>query len=387
MHLHEYQAKDLLTSYDVLIPPYRVISSVTEVHQVCEELKIDAGVVKIQVHAGGRGKNGGVVIAKSPEKMVQAVTQLLGMRFISNQTSGDSLPVEKVLISPLIKIIAEYYLAVVIDRKLQCPTLMLSKSGGIDIEEVAQNFPEQLLVLRLTPFGKIYNYQLRKISIFMGWTGNLVTQGVNLIKQLIQCFYDNDASLLEINPVVLTSSNELVVLDAKVTIDDNALYRHPNLEACYDPSQENIREVLAKQMDLSYIALDGNIGCIVNGAGLAMSTLDILKFYGGSAANFLDVGGSASSQQIQEAVSLVLSDENVKVLFINIFGGIMDCSVVSSGLVAVMAARTDVIPIILRLEGTNVDLGKSIIQQSGIACQFVSSMQEGAQLAVTLSQL
>lgn len=386
MHLHEYQAKDLLTSYEVPIPPYRVVSSISEVPQVLQDLGMDSGVVKVQVHAGGRGKHGGVVVAKSTEEILQAVTKLIGMRFISNQTFGEALPVEKVLISPLVGIAKEYYVAVIMDRKHRCPTLMLSKSGGMDIEEIAQKFPELLLFLPLTVFGKIYTYQLRQACSFMEWSGDIANQGVKLIKKLIQCFYDNDASLLEVNPLVLTDADELVALDAKVTLDDNALYRHPHLEACYDPSQENIRDVLAKQVGLSYIALDGDIGCIVNGAGLAMSTLDILKFYGGAAANFLDVGGSASAQQIKEAVSLVLSDERVKVLFINIFGGIMDCSLVSSGLVSVMGTRKDTLPIVLRLEGTNVDLGKTIVQQSGISCHFVSSMQEGAQLSVTLSR-
>ncbi|EPP28697.1 succinate-CoA ligase, beta subunit [Chlamydia psittaci 08-2626_L3] len=312
--------------------------------------------------------------------------KLLRMRFTSNQTSGEALPVEKVLITPLVNIATEYYLAVIMDRKNRCPAIMLSRAGGVDIEEVAQKYPDQLLTIPLTPFARIYNYQLRQMIKFMGWEGDTGKQGVRLIKSLVQCFYDNDASLLEINPLVLTQEGDLLVLDAKVTIDDNALYRHPKLEVLYDPSQENVRDVLAKQIGLSYIALDGNIGCLVNGAGLAMSTLDILKIHGGSAANFLDVGGSATEQQIQEAVSLVLSDENVEVLFINIFGGIMDCSAVASGLVAVMQTRENLIPTVVRLEGTNVELGKEIVQRSGIPCKFTDSLNTGAQLAVALSK-
>ncbi|WP_348663037.1 ADP-forming succinate--CoA ligase subunit beta [Chlamydia vaughanii] len=386
MHLHEYQAKDLLVSYDIDIPPYRVASSVQEGEQIIQEMGINSGVVKVQVHAGGRGKNGGVVVAKSVPEILAAVEKLLHMRFVSNQTSGEALPVEKVLITPLVNIATEYYLAVIMDRKRRCPAIMLSKAGGVDIEEVAQKYPDQLLTVPLTPYARIYNYQLRQILKFMNWEGDTGKQGVQLIQKLIQCFYDNDASLLEINPLILTQEGNLLVLDAKVTIDDNALYRHPKLEVLYDPSQENVRDVLAKQIGLSYIALDGNIGCLVNGAGLAMSTLDILKIHGGSAANFLDVGGGATETQIQEAVSLVLSDENVKVLFINIFGGIMDCSAVASGLVAVMQTRDNLIPTVIRLEGTNVELGKEIVQKSGIPCKFTDSLNEGAQLAVALSK-
>ncbi|ANH78766.1 ADP-forming succinate--CoA ligase subunit beta [Candidatus Chlamydia sanziniae] len=383
MYLHEYQAKDLLAFYPIPISPYAVVSSLEEGEKAIGKLGITAGVVKVQVHAGGRGKHGGVVIAKSVAEILQAITQLLGREFASNQTLGETLPVQKVLISPLVDIAVEYYIAVIIDRTQRCPTLMLSKAGGMGIEEVAQKFPEQLLTLSLNSHCLMYNYQLRQATKFMQWYGDIAKQGIQIIRSLAQCFYDNDASLLEINPLVLTQSAELIVLDAKMTIDDNALYRHPDLEILYDPSQENVRDVLAKQIDLSYIALTGNIGCLVNGAGLAMSTLDILKLHGGSAANFLDVGGSASQKQIQEAIALVLSDERVQVLFINIFGGIMDCTVIASGLVSVMQANT--LPTVIRLEGTNVELGKEIIQQSGISCQFVSSMEEGARLAVELT--
>ena len=220
----------------------------------------------------------------------------------------------------------------------------------------------------------------------MEWDKSIADQGNRIICQLLQCFYDNDISLLEINPLVLTADRSLAILDAKITIDDNALYRHPQLANCYDPSQENIRDVLAKQLGLSYIALEGTIGCLVNGAGLAMSTLDILKLYGGSAANFLDVGGSASEKQIQEAISLVLSDKSVRVLFIHIFGGIMDCSVVAAGLVSAMQGQQEHVPTVIRLEGTNVDKGRDIILKAGIPCEFVASMSEGAELAVKLSR-
>ncbi|MBQ8498532.1 ADP-forming succinate--CoA ligase subunit beta [Chlamydia sp.] len=385
MHLHEYQAKDLLTSYQLPIPPYRVAASVPEAEAAIRAEHWKSGVVKAQVHAEGRGKNGGVVVAHSPEDLLAAVDQLLHMQFSSNQTAGLSLPVNKVLLSPLIEIALEYYLAIVIDRKHHCPVIMLSKAGGINIEEVAEKHPDQLLKLALPSSGKIYAYQLRRIAKFMNWDQFIADQGNRIVRQLVQCFYENDASLLEINPLVLTKDGTLVVLDAKMTIDDNALYRHPQLADCYDPSQENRRDVLAKQLGLSYIALDGTIGCLVNGAGLAMSTLDILKLYGGSAANFLDVGGSASEKQIQEAISLVLSDKNVRVLFIHIFGGIMDCDVVASGLVSAMQGEKEVVPTVIRLEGTNVDKGKERILSAGIPCEFVASMGEGAELAVRLS--
>ncbi|AQT77083.1 ADP-forming succinate--CoA ligase subunit beta [Chlamydia gallinacea] len=386
MHLHEYQAKDLLVSYKIPTPPYRVLSSLSESEDVIQEMGISSGVVKVQVHAGGRGKNGGVRIARSVTEIQDAIRQLLGMRFVSDQTSGEALPVEKVLITPLVDIATEYYIAIYVDRKHRCPAIILSKAGGIDIEEVASKSPEQLLTVFLSPYARIYNYQMRRILKFMRWEGELGKQGTQLIHKLIQCFYDNDAFLLEINPLVLTTEGNLFVLDAKMTIDDNALYRHPKLEVLYDPSQENIRDVLAKQMGLSYISLDGNIGCLVNGAGLAMSTLDILKIHGGSAANFLDIGGSASEEQIQKAISLVLSDENVRVLFINIFGGIMNCSEIASGLVAVMQERENSLPTVVRLEGTNSEQGKEILRRSGISCQFTDSLDEGAKLAVALSK-
>ena len=386
MHLHEYQAKDLLTAYQLPIPPYHVATSVPEVETAIQAEQWKAGVVKAQVHAGGRGTNGGVVIAHSPEDLLAAADKLLHMQFSSNQTAGLSLPINKVLISPLVEIASEYYLAIVIDRKHRCPVIMLSKAGGVDIAEVAEKQPDQLLKMTLPSSGKIYGYQLRRIAKFMEWDQPIADQGNRIIRQLLQCFYEKDASLLEINPLVLTKDGSLVILDAKMTIDDNALYRHPQLADCYDPSQENIRDVLAKQLGLSYIALDGTIGCLVNGAGLAMSTLDILKLYGGSAANFLDVGGSASEKQIQEAISLVLSDKSVRVLFIHIFGGIMDCAVVASGLVSAMQGQKETIPTVIRLEGTNVDKGKDMIINAGIPCEFVTSMSEGAELAVQLSR-
>lgn len=386
MHLHEYQAKDLLTSYQLPIPSYHVVASVPEAEAAIQAEQWRTGVVKAQVHAGGRGKNGGVIIACSPEDLLAATDQLLHMQFSSNQTAGRSLPVNKVLISPLIEIVAEYYLAIVVDRKHRCPVMMLSKAGGMDIEEIAEKQPELLLTIKLPSSKKIYDYQLRRIAKFMEWDKPIADQGNRIICKLLQCFYDNDISLLEINPLVLTADRSLVILDAKITIDDNALYRHPQLVNYYDPSQENIRDVLAKQLGLSYIALEGTIGCLVNGAGLAMSTLDILKLYGGSAANFLDVGGSASEKQIQEAISLVLSDKSVRVLFIHIFGGIMDCSVVAAGLVSAMQGQREHVPTVIRLEGTNVDKGRDIILKARIPCEFVASMSEGAELAVKLSR-
>lgn len=385
MHLHEYQAKEILLSYGIPTPPYQVVDSVSECERVILDMGIDSGVVKAQVHAGGRGKNGGVVVARSTQDICAAVERMLGMRFVSNQTSGESLPVNKVLITPLVTILAEYYLAVIIDRVSRRPALMLSKSGGMNIEEVAQETPEEILILALTPSAHIYGFQLRRILKFMGWAGEIGRQAVRCIQNLVRCFYDLDASLIEINPLVLTEDEQLLVLDAKITIDDNSLYRHPDLEAMYDSSQENSRDVLAKQKGLTYISLDGDIGCLVNGAGLAMSTLDILKIHGGSAANFLDVGGSATVEQIQEAISLVLSDERVRVLFINIFGGIMDCSSVAKGLVKAMERRTSSLPIVVRMEGTNVELGKDIVVASGLPCQFTDSLEEGARLAVECS--
>ncbi|WP_213318130.1 ADP-forming succinate--CoA ligase subunit beta [Chlamydiifrater volucris] len=387
MNLHEYQAKDLLTRYELPIPPYEVISSGEEISSSLSKLQIEEGVAKIQVHAGGRGKGGGVKVFKGRDSANSVIGELLGMKFSNNQTGGKELLVERVLVSPLVEIASEYYVAVTMDRKRQCPSLIVSPSGGMDIEEVLLTSPHKMLSEPVTYYGKIYDYRLRRCMKFLGWTGKLAEQGVRLMKQLVRAFMENDASLIEINPLVVTKSEELFILDAKISIDDNALYRHSVLSSYYDPSQENIRDVMAKQVGLSYIAMDGNIGCLVNGAGLAMSTLDILQFYGGNAANFLDVGGGASEDQVREAISLTLSDTNVRVLFINIFGGIMDCSVIASGLVSALGqGEISKIPIVLRMEGTNVEKGQELLKQAGLEFHSVNSMDEGAQLAVKLSQ-
>lgn len=385
MHLHEYQAKDILSRYGIKIPPYFVVSSLNDGKKIIQQENLTSGVVKAQVHSGGRGKHGGVIVAKNQSDLLDGIERLLGMKFSSNQTSGEFLPVNQVLISPLIDIIAEFYIAITIDRKKKTPVLMLSPYGGVDIEKIAENHPDRLLVIPISSRG-VYQYQMRQIVKFMQWEGSAAKQAYTLVPKLIQCFYDYDALLLEVNPLVLTADENLLVLDAKMTIDDNALYRHEDIERFYDPSQENERDVLARKLGLSYVALQGNIGCLVNGAGLAMSTMDVLKLHGGSPANFLDVGGGASQRQIQDAVALVLSDELVKVLFINIFGGIIDCSVVASGLVNAIAENQKTVPIVIRLEGTNVDLGKEIMQRSGISYKFTQSMDEGAQLAVKWSQ-
>lgn len=386
MHLHEYQAKDILARYNVEIPPYFVVSSLLECEKVIEQEGLQAGVVKAQVHSGGRGKHGGVYVAHSAEALQEGVQRILGMQFSSNQTVGESLPVHQVLISPLVDIVSEFYLAITIDRKQKTPVIMVSPDGGVDIEEIAEKHPERLLILAVSSQRRLYQYQLRQIIKFMKWTGELASQAKILIPQLLQCFYDCDALLLEINPLVATASGHLVVLDAKMTIDDNALYRHRDLAEYYDPTQENARDVLARELGLSYVALQGNIGCLVNGAGLAMSTMDVLKLYGGEPANFLDVGGGASQQQIQEAVSLVLADAQVEVLFVNIFGGIIDCSVVAAGLVKAVSEGPRQVPMVVRLEGTNVELGKEIMQRSGIPYMFTQSMEEGAKVAVQWSQ-
>lgn len=386
MHLHEYQAKDILSRYGIKTPPYFVVSSLNDGESVIQREHLQSGVVKAQVHSGGRGKHGGVIVAKNSDALLDGVKRLLGMQFSSNQTSGEFLPVNQVLISPLVDIVAEFYLAITIDRKQKAPVIMLSPDGGVDIEEIAEKHPDRLLILPITPRWRVYQYQMRQMMKFMRWEGNIAKQAHALIPKLIQCFYDCDASLLEINPLVLTSNGDLVVLDAKMTVDDNALYRHENIANYYDPSQENERDVLARELGLSYVSLQGDIGCLVNGAGLAMSTMDILKLHGGAPANFLDIGGGASQTQIQSAVSLVLSDEQVKVLFINIFGGIIDCSLVASGLVRAIEESKKEVPIVIRLEGTNVDLGKEIMQRSGIPYEFTQSMDEGARLAVKWSR-
>ncbi|MDF2577904.1 MAG: sucC [Chlamydiales bacterium] len=386
MHIHEYQAKEILKKYEIPIPPYGVASSLEEAKKIIDLLSLDAAVVKIQVHAGGRGKAGGVKIAHGCTEILKTVEQLLGMKLINKQTTLDGVVANKVLITTLEQIKQEYYIGISINRSLAAPILIVSREGGADIEEVANRNPEKILMQKIALDGNLKPFQLLSIVKFLGWEGNLAKQGITYIKNLIQAFMENDAYLLEINPLAETVDGRLLVLDAKLSVDENALYRQPELQKLYDPTQYLPSENLAKEHELTYIGLDGNIGCLVNGAGLAMATMDLLRSYSGHPANFLDVGGGASKEQVEAGFKMVLSNPRVTAGLINIFGGIMDCNAVTDGVIAAAKGIDSKIPIIIRMEGTCSTEAKQKLQSSGLNIFIAESMEEAAIRAVAISQ-
>lgn len=386
MNLHEYQAKEILRSYQIPIPDFKVASSISEAKQIADLLNLDQAVIKIQVHAGGRGKAGGVKFAKSKSEIEKIARALIGMKMINIQTGKEGIVAQKVLISRPVEIQKEYYLSALIDREKAVPILIASPEGGMEIEEVAQKFPEKILKIPFGFDGKVRAFHLLNMTKFMGWTGEMAKKGAAFIQHLAKCFIETDASLLEINPLVQTMDDELVALDAKLAIDDNALFRHPALATLYDPTQGSPQEAAAKKHDLAYIAMEGEIGCMVNGAGLAMATMDIIQLCGGSPANFLDVGGSATKEKVAEGFRIILSDPKVKAILVNIFGGIMNCATIAEGVIhAAQELQIDV-PIIVRLEGTNVEKGKEIFHSSRLKIVTADDLQAAAQLAVSAAR-
>lgn len=382
MHIHEYQAKNLLVRYQIPVPPFAVAGSIREVVRYVKEMGFIEAVVKVQIHSGGRGKAGGVQFAQNPEEVTRISGELIGKRFVTGQTGPQGVVAEKVLITPPVSIQKEYYLAAAIDRSLALPILIASPEGGMEIEEVAKRTPEKILKVPLGLNGKVRSYHLLEIAKFMGWSGDLYKKGAAIITQLAKLFTDIDASLVEINPLVLTKGGELMALDAKITVDDDALFRQPAIAQWYDPSQETPNEVMAREHDLAYIGLDGEIGCLVNGAGLAMATMDIIHHYGGRPANFLDVGGGASKEQVAYAFKIILFDPKVKAIFVNIFGGIMDCYVLAQGIIEAAKEDQVTVPLIIRMEGTNVEAGKQVLKESGLKIITVDTMADGAIKAV-----
>jgi succinyl-CoA synthetase beta subunit len=382
MNLHEYQAKNVLKKYGLPIPEFSVASSVEEAKKIAEELRMDKAVLKIQVHAGGRGKAGGVKFAKSKEEIVEVAEKLIGMKMVNQQTGPEGVIAHKVLISKPVDIEKEFYLGAVIDRESARPILIASPEGGMEIEEVAQKTPEKILKIPFELDGKIRSYQLLYLAKFMGWTGAVAKQGMKIAIELAKCFMDTDASLLEINPLVQTKDGELVLLDAKLSIDDNALFRQKDLASCYDPTQVSFQEAEAKKFDLAYIAMHGEIGCMVNGAGLAMATMDIIQLLGGAPANFLDVGGSATKERVSEGFKIILSDPKVKAILINIFGGIMNCATLAEGVVQACKEQKIRVPVVVRMEGTNVEEGKRILKESGLKIESSEEFKKAAELAV-----
>ncbi len=378
MNIHEYQAKEILKEYGIPIPEYWVVGSVVEV----EKLNLTEGVVKIQVHAGGRGKAGGVKFGKSKQEILDHAKKLIGMKLVNNQTGPEGVIAHKVLITKPVDIKKEYYLGAVIDREKARAVLIASPEGGVEIEEVAEKHPEKILTLPIGLDGSVKPYHLLRLANFMGWRGETAKMGMDIAQGVARAFMEKDASLLEINPLVIDENQKLWALDAKLSIDDNALFRQKEIAEFYDPSQHTKSEVAAKEFDLAYIALDGNIGCMVNGAGLAMSTMDIIHYYGGKPANFLDVGGGASAEKVAEGFKIILSDPKVKAILVNIFGGIMNCATMAEGIIAAEKELKVKVPLVVRLEGTNVEQGKKLLKDSGLAITTADSLAEAAQKSV-----
>lgn len=382
MYIHEHQAKNLLLRYGIPVPPFAIASDDEEVQKAITELGIREAVIKVQIHAGGRGKAGGVKFAKNPEEIARLSSELIGMKIVNNQTGPLGVVAESVIISPPVSIAKEYYLAATIDRSRALPILIASPEGGMEIEEIAAKSPERILKIPFGIDGRVRGFHLLNLAKFMGWEGDQIKEGMQLVSNLAKAFIETDASLLEINPLVQTKQGNLLAIDAKFSIDDNALYRQAGIAQWYDPSQQTPNEVMAKKYDLAYIGLDGEIGCLVNGAGLAMATMDIIHHYGGEPANFLDVGGGASKEEVAHGFKIILLDPKVKSIFVNIFGGIMDCGVLAQGIVE--ASKTDQVrvPLIVRMEGTNVEIGKKILKESGLNIVTADTMAEGAVKAV-----
>lgn len=386
MNIHEYQAKNLLIRYGVPVPPYRIALNVDDVEQAIKELDLKEGVVKAQIHAGGRGKAGGVKFGKNPEEIIRFASEMFGKKITNNQTGPQGVVVQKILVSVPISIKKEYYLAATIDRSEAIPILIASPEGGVEIEEVAKSHPERILKVPIQLDGKVRKYHLLELAKFMGWEGSLKTEGMELAAAIARAFMDIDGALLEINPLTMTEEGHLIALDAKCSVDDNALYRQPAIAQWYDSTQSTPNEVMAKEYDLAYIGLDGEIGCLVNGAGLAMATMDIIHHYGGSPANFLDVGGGATKEEVAHGFRIILLDPKVKSIFVNIFGGIMDCGVLAEGIVYASKVDKVSVPLIVRMEGTNVEQGKKILQESGLNIITAETMADGAIKAVNTAK-
>ena len=382
MDVHEYQAKEVLRKYGIFFPDFIVITSAEEVEDAFRKLKVDAAVLKVQVHAGGRGKAGGVKIAKSLEEAKRFVKDLIGLKIVNRQTGPQGVVAEKILISPLVSFKKEAYLAAILDRSEGQALLVASSEGGMEIEEVAKTAPEKILKLPIPLNGHVKRYQLYPIAKKLGYKGAEIEEAIKLMQRLAKAFVEMDATLLEINPLVTDSKGHLVALDTKLTIDDNALFRHPELQAYDDPSQISPREAQAKKYDLAYIGLEGNIGCMVNGAGLAMATMDLIESYGGSPANFLDVGGGATKEKVAEGFNIIVSDPNVKAILVNIFGGIMNCETLAEGIISATKEVGIGVPLVVRMEGTHVEEGKKRLSESGLNIILSEDLADAAKKVV-----
>ncbi len=382
MKIHEYQGKELLKTYGVPVPRSIVARSPEEAEQAAKDLGTDVTVVKAQIHAGGRGKGGGVKLAKSPTEAKEIAAQMLGMRLVTHQTGADGQEVKTLLVEEGLPIDKEFYLGITLDRVSGRNVFMASSAGGMDIEKVAEETPELILKETINPAVGLRPFQARKLAFGLGIPADLVNQAAKFMLTLYDAFEKMDATIVEINPFLLTKDNRLIALDAKVNFDDNAMFRHKDYAALRDLNEEEPLEIEASKYDLNYIKLDGNIGCMVNGAGLAMATMDIIKLAGGEPANFLDVGGGASQERVEQAFKILLADENVKAVLINIFGGIVRCDMVANGVVAAAKNLGVSVPIVARLEGTNVEEGKRVLRDSDIGIISADGMNDAAEKVV-----
>ena len=389
MNIHEYQAKELLDLFGVANSPGGVASTPEEAEKIAASLNTQDLVIKAQVHAGGRGKGtfkngfkGGVHLCKTPAEIRDTASKMLGETLVTHQTGEDGRIVRKVLVAKSVEIQKELYFAILIDRAISAPVIVASTEGGVDIEAVAEHTPEKIFHLPVDPLIGLQPYEARKLAKMLGIPTALLKNAATLFENLYKLFIARDCSMVEVNPLVITKDNQVLALDAKFNFDDNALFRHPDVQSYRDIEEEDPREVEASKHSLSYIGLDGNIACLVNGAGLAMATMDIIKHHGGEPANFLDVGGGASEQQVTEAFKILVADSRVKAILVNIFGGIMKCDVIAQGIINAVKAVNLPVPLVVRLEGTNVDAGRKLLSESGLKLTAATDIADAAQKVV-----
>jgi succinyl-CoA synthetase beta subunit len=382
MNLHEFQAKQLLQRYGLAVPVGQVVQSAEAAAAATKEIAGDAWVVKAQVHAGGRGKAGGVKIVKSASEAKSVANNLLGKHLVTYQNAPDGQPVHQLLVEQTLPIARELYLSLLVDRTLERVVMVASSAGGMDIEEVAATMPEKILQEVCDPLNGLVDYQARNLAFALDLVGDQIAAFTKLAKGLYKLFKENDLALLEINPLVVTTEGKLFALDCKMSVDDNALYRQKLLAEQRDWSQDDAKEAEAHHAGLNYIALNGNIGCMVNGAGLAMATMDLIKLHGGAPANFLDVGGGATAETVSKAFKIILADQNVQAILVNIFGGIMRCDIIAEGIITAVKEVGIKIPVVVRLEGTNVELGRKMLSESGLSIISAAGLTDAAKQAV-----
>ncbi|MGD8322896.1 MAG: ADP-forming succinate--CoA ligase subunit beta [Gammaproteobacteria bacterium] len=385
MNLHEYQSKSLFAEYGIPVPEGRVATSPREAREAAQTLGSGLWVVKAQVHAGGRGKAGGVKLARSADEVEAYAREMLGNRLVTHQSGADGLPINQVYVESGSDIDRELYLSMLVDRSVERVAIMASAAGGMDIEEVAEKSPEKIFTVDIHPAAGLQDYQSRKIAFGLGLSKAQMGAFGKMLRQLTRLMHDCDASMVEINPLITTKDGAIMALDAKINIEDNALFRQARLANMRDVHQEDERERRAHEHDLNYVSLDGNIACMVNGAGLAMATMDLIKLHGGDPANFLDVGGGATAERVTEAFKIILSNENVKAILVNIFGGIVRCDVIAEGIIEAVRQVDVKVPVIVRLEGTNVEQGKALLANSGLAIVAAEGLTDAASKAVELA--